>query len=120
MKAVPISITLLCILILCIIINVAFISSSEKYMLQKAQSLRAPDTRGEELSELETFWEKRKDLIGLSVSNITIDQASDIIICLREAYTNKDEKEFQKNCGLLEDIAKNIGRGEKLTMGNIF
>ncbi len=120
MKAVPISIILFLILIICIVANAIFINESSSYLSDASNALYAKNDREATLDKLEAFWESRRDIIGLSVSNLILDEADDVIICLREAERSGDEAEFQKYRMRLSDISKKVARAEKLSIGNIF
>jgi len=118
MRSLIISITLFLILTIAIIINVGFIHNTADYMSSAATALRTPTEN--ELSDLENFWERNQEKIGLSISNTYLDGIGRIIISLRCAYEAGDIQEVQKNCALLNDAAEEIRRTERLSLGNIF
>ena len=120
MKALPTSVALFILLIICIIINAFFINSSAELMSSCADKMADPHERDAALSQLEDFWKAKKQLIGLTVPKNQLDQTSTIIINLRTAYDAGDEVSFMRYRALLSDAADTIGRTERFSIENIF
>lgn len=116
MKALRISLILFWILVICIVSNVIFIHNCADRLLELST---APPTE-ETLSELEEFWESRKEFVGLSISEVHIDNVSRLIISARHAYESGDKFELKKDLALLSDAAEGIRRYERLSLENIF
>lgn len=120
MKAVPISLFLFCALILCIILNVAFLRSSADRLLEFADELCQSEERKDTLDELLEFWRARKDLIGLTISSGLLDRTEEILISLEHYAATGNEGEFCRYCALLKDAAHCIRRVEEFGLGNLF
>lgn len=119
MKALPVSLILFSLLIVCLTANAMFIKSFTKSLSCAADELASPNGREEKLTELETYWEKNREIVGLSVSHIQLDKFGDIIINLRQAHRYSDEAEFQRNLTLLRELARNLERTERISFENL-
>ena len=113
MKAVPVSISLFILLIICVALNSVTIRNAESKIIEYAEVLRQKGDRAEIIDELEDYWEKNRKFIGLSIPHSQLDKTTDTIILLRHANTSHDEEEFLKHLDLLEECAKSIGRMER-------
>ena len=120
MKAFWISLILFALLLSGIFWNAYYIHQSERTLTDLVTRLEASEAREELLPELERFWEKNRDLFGLSVGFRELDQFEEILIELRWAHEIGDEAEFQRSRALLLDTIKEISRNEQISMGNIF
>ena len=120
MKAFWISLLLFGLLLGGIFWNVHYIHKSERYLTELVTSLDTEDRREERLCELESFWQKQRDLFGLSVGFRELDQFEELLTELRWAHEFGTEGEFQKHRALLLDAIEEITRNEKISMGNIF
>ena len=121
MKAFWISIILFIILIGCIVSNAIYIRKVTDYVTYSVEVLAANESdRKEGLEKLELFWGKHKNIIGLSVGFRELDHFGEIMVGLRWAYDEGDEREFRKYCSLLLDALEEISRSERISIGNIF
>ena len=120
MKAFWISLILFSLLLVGILGNVYYIHQSERTLADLVTRLDTPEEREELLLALESFWEKNRDLFGLSVGFRELDQFEALLTELRWAYEARDEAEFQRSRALLLDSIEEITRNEKISMGNIF
>ena len=120
MKILPICIALFVLLTVCVFINAGFISKCSEFIDRSAEDLKTYENRENVLAELERFWNKNRNLIGLSVSDDELDRTESIIICLKTAYEENNEYEFEKYRAELKNSAVSIGRKEKLSIGNLF
>ena len=116
MKALHISLILFAILAICIVVNVIFIHRTADRLLELSSDVPTESS----LAELEKFWESRKEFVGLSISEVHVDNVSRLIIAVRHAYESKNEFELRKNLALLSDAAEGIKRYERLSLENIF
>ena len=119
MRSVVISLFLFALLVFLTAVNVKFIGDSEKYIVSLAEEMANESGREDALSSLEDFWNRRKDIIGLTVSYTQLDRMSEMLVCARCAYDAKNEHEFQKYRALIIDAAEGISRTEKFSIGNI-
>ena len=120
MKVFWISLVLFLLLLAGIFWNVHYIHKNEKYLTEIVTSLEDSEEREERLCELESFWEKHRDLFGLSVSFRELDHFGEVLVELRWAHDFGREAEFQKHRSLLLDAIEEITRNEKISLGNIF
>ena len=120
MKAFWISLTLFSFLLGGIFWNIHYIHKSEQHLTELVTALDAEERREERLCELESFWEKHRDLFGLSVGFRELDHFGEVLAELRWAHDYGDEADFQRSRALLLDAIEEITRNEKIAMGNIF
>ena len=120
MKVLPICIVLFILLTVCVYINAGFINKCSEFIDRSAEELKIYGNREKSLNELERFWSKNRNLIGLSVWDDELDRTESIIICLRTAYEENNEYEFEKYRAELKNAAVSIGRKEKLSGGSLF
>ena len=120
MKAFWISLVLFLVLLLGIFWNIHYIHESEESLTELVDALDDSENREERLCELELFWEKNRDIFGLSVGFREIDHFGEVLRELRWAQDYGLEAEFQKYRALLLDAIEEITRNEKLSLGNIF
>lgn len=119
MRSLIISIVLFLVLLSLTVINVGFIRGSAEYITECAERMADPSGREDILSELEDFWSRKHDIIGLTVPYTQLDHLSEVLVCVRCAHEAGDENEFQKYRALLVDAAEGISRTERFSIGNI-
>ena len=120
MKVFWISLVLFLLLLAGIFWNAHYVRESSEHLTELAEELTEPDEREDTLSELEEFWEKNKNLFGLSVGFRELDHFGEVLVELRWAHDHSLEAEFQKYRALLLDAIEEISRTEKISVGNIF
>ena len=120
MKVFWVSCALFLALLAGILWNARYIRTSEAYLRETVEELQAVEGRAERLSELEEFWQKRRDLFGLSVGFRELDHFEELLVELRWAHDGGLEAEFQRCRVLLLDAIEEISRNERISVGNIF
>ena len=120
MKIIPICIALFAVLCVCVFINAGFINNCSAFLENSAERLTDSNQRETVLAELESYWDKNRNLMSISVSDDELDKTENIIICLRCAYEEKNEYEFEKYRAELKNAAASLSRKEKFSMGNLF
>ena len=108
------------ILIVCLTANALFIKDFAESVNDTVSRLEVPEGREENLTELENYWKKKREIVGLSVSHIQLEKLGDIIINLRQAHLSGDEAEFQRNLKLLRELVRNLERTETISFENLF
>lgn len=116
MRSLYISLTLFCLLIACVICNSIFIHHSADTILEYST---AP-TDAADIDDLCDFWEKRRELIGLSVSEIKLENIDRIVVSIRCDFNSGDEASLEKDLVLLADAAEGLKRHERISLENIF
>ena len=120
MKVFWISLVLFLVLLAGIFWNAHYVRESTEHLTDLVEELKEPDEREETLTELEGFWEKNKNLFGLSVGFRELDHFGEVLVELRWAHDFGREEDFQKNRALLLDAIEEIERNERISVGNIF
>ena len=120
MKIIPICIALFAVLCVCVFINAKFIKECSTFLELSADLLEDSESREETLSKLEDFWSKSRDLMNISISDDELDKAESIIICLRCAYEQDKEFEFNKYRAELKSFAASLSRKESFSVGKLF
>lgn len=99
--------------------NAIYIQDSAERIRAFAEEMKHLENRQIALLELDAFWEKHQNLIGLSVSFRETDHLSEMIDCLVWAQNVENEEEFQKYLILLLDAADEIERADRFSIGNL-
>lgn len=120
MKAFWASVILFGILLFLVGWNASYIHESTDEIRALAFRLDEPSSRKETLSQLDSLWETRQKIIGLSVGYEQLDHLTEVIDCLWWAYSVADEAEFERYRILLTDAIDEIERTEKLSAENLF
>ena len=120
MKIIPICIALFAVLCVCIFINAEFINNCSTFLEESAERLADVGSREKVLSELEGFWYKSRDLMGISISDDELDKTESIIARLRCAYGQDNLYEFDKYRAELKSAAASLSRKERFSLGNLF
>ena len=120
MKIIPICIALFAVLCVCIFINAGFINSCSAFLENTAEELTDSTRRESALAELESFWDKNRNFMSISIPDDELDKTESIIICLRCAYEEKNEYEFEKYRAELKNAADSISRKERFSADNLF
>ena len=120
MKIIPICIALFAVLCICIFINAGFINNCGTFLAKSAERLTDISDREIALGELENFWHKNRDLMGISISDDELDKTESIMVHLRYAYEQGNEYEFNKYRTELKDAAASLLKKERFSIGNLF
>ena len=120
MRAVWICIILFSILLLCVGFNSYYIQRQADRLTQIAEQLTNEERRATVLQELDAFWQKHRDWIGLSVGWRELDHLGEILSNLRWAYEAQNESEFQRYRLLFSNAIEEISRNERISIGVLF
>ena len=120
MKVFWVSLVLFLVLLAGIFWNAHYVRESTEHLTDLAEELKESEKREDTLSGLEEFWEKNKNLFGLSVGFRELDHFGEVLVELRWAHDHGLEAEFQKYRALLLDAIEEIERNERISVGNIF
>ena len=120
MKSFVISLVLFSLLTATIVLNYSYINKCAEFLIGTSEKLsfEAEDAGG--IKELEKFWDKNRDIIGLSVSYREIDHFCETLISLRSYYESGNRSEFENSRAILIDAAEELARLERFSVGNIF
>lgn len=116
MKSLKISLVLFFTLILLIFLNALYIHSCADRLSEAAEKISV----GGSPQQLESFWEKNKEYIGLSISETQLDHISRLVVSIRCDHEHEDEAELKKDLALLTEAAEGLRQYEKLSVKNIF
>lgn len=107
-------------LLLCIGLNAHYIRKQASFLTQTAELLQEEENRPTALAELEAFWQKHRNWIGLSVGFREMDHFGEVLTNLRWAYDTGDEQEFRRYRLLFLDAIEEISRTERFSVRNLF
>ena len=116
MRSLKISLTLFAMLIICIVFNSLYISRCADKLLSQADAILV--SRSTE--ELDSFWKSNKKYIGMSISEIQLDNISRLIVCIHCDIEQKNYANLEKDVALLCEAADGIRKYEKLSIENLF
>ncbi len=120
MKSLIVTVILFCLLLGAIILNSILVHRTVDHLNDLLSQIESVTDQDSTLSELETYWEKQKKFLSLSVSFRDLDHVEETLVGLRWAYDEQDEKEFRKYHALLTDAVAEIARIERLSLENLF
>ncbi len=120
MKSFIISAVLFALLIAAIVCNAFYVQAVSEHILEEAQRLADEDHSITVITDLEEYWKKHRDLVGLSVSHLELDHLSEILISLRASCESGSHSDAMLYLSLLHDTAEEIARHEELSFENLF
>lgn len=121
MRTFIVSLVIFLILLGCIIGNFFFIRSTTDNLAKMTASL--PDANETEckdrVAELREFWERRRDLISLSVSYTDLNQCGSLLAALDAFSAAGDSTHFNAAKLQLLDALDELSRLEAFSIGNL-
>lgn len=121
MKAFIASIILLSVVIVGVWINSLYIRSTAEEMKSLALAVcEAEDGREDSLSKLNSYWEKHKKTVCLSVSFRDVDEITEYVIRLSCAVQIGDNEDIWRCYNLLKNSLDDVARYEKIYFSTIF
>ena len=119
MKAVIISITLLCLVVIVVFINNIYINSLTEKLKSLVEDISNGHNINKAIEELENIWNDTRKFTALSVSLDEIDQTTEHLISLSAACSFGDDLAIKRYCSLLINDFDDLGRYEKFSILNI-
>ena len=120
MKSFWISLSIFAVLLFLIVCNGIYINQTANELQERISSLPSCADATAATSELTDFWEREKNLIGLSVPYEEISALDSYMTELSYAVTYKEENDFEKSRRLALRAAADLRRLEQFTVGNLF
>ena len=120
MKAFTISLTLTFILIICVIMNAIYISSTTKQMKSLITDICQGSSDDKAFNELNDIWTHHKKFFALSVGFEEIDHVTEYITRLGFAIEQGNGVDIRRNCALLQNFFDDVTRHESISLMNIF
>ena len=119
MKALPISIILFLLLIFIIITNAVFVNNTAKEINDLASKLSTAEDAEAIIDDINAIWEERRPFLALSITTDILDNVTNTIIYLNEAYASSSADDIKKYSALLLDQTHSIRRAEAITIESI-
>lgn len=90
-----------------------YMAKTTEYLKSISVSLAEENDREATLCELEAFWHKQRKQLGLTVGYRELDHIGEILVQLRWAKDEQNEREFERYRRLLADATEELERTEK-------
>jgi len=119
MRSFIISLILFIVVILCIILNAAYVTKSCKQLDHLSQEISAGNNRNANIQEISEYWKNNRSMLGLSIRMNEIERMNDLIESLRASYSAQNESEIQKSCALISELALDLSRYERISVKSI-
>lgn len=102
-----------------ITLNSIFLHRSADEMLGTASVLPYSEEQEEQLEELESFWDKRRTLLSLSVKYDYIERMNDLLISLRAAISAGNHTEVERICLLICELCDSLSQYERISIHSL-
>ncbi len=120
MKAFWGSLILFSLLIGAIAVNGYYVRARTEELIAITESLLSEDTRSDALEQLDTFWEKNRTYLAISIKLSDLHEAEELSVLLKEALRIGEEQDFYRYRALLSEKAKEFDRTERISLESIF
>ena len=114
-----ISVLLLFLLIACITANAIYIHKISNTLIEKIHALSF-DAPIDTIKNLILFWQKHRNVIGLTVGNRELDHFSELLTQIYWSHETQNPQEFLRYRRLLGDAVEEISRAEQFNLGTLF
>ena len=124
MTSFKVSLIFFTLLIAIIISNIIFINSTEITLLKKVEQIELTDNENrkttlDEISDMQKYWQSRKELVAVSVPYSQILRISELIQSLSSYYKSDELGEYENTKELLKLAINQIGKQEQFLWSNI-
>ena len=120
MKSFIISLILFILLISTIFGNAFYVKEVSKRIVSDTKTLEESNYSPQRIRDLEKYWEKHRGFIGLSVGHDELDRISESIISLKASCESGNISDAELYLLILQDLVKEMGRHEELSLENLF